>query len=262
MYGEINMEGKAVKIIVSVLLAVVIAGVIVFALSGRNGDRVTDPESNISDNVSDEATDNTSESTSEPTSEPVTQREIKDVETLVNYANPIPENWTVDLVDIRNGEQVDRRAYESLQKMMDDCRAQGYNPLVCSSYRTNETQVRLFNNKVQQYMDQGYSESAAKEEAGKWVAVPGTSEHQTGLALDIVSVENQNLNNSQLDTPCQQWLMEHCYDYGFILRYPEDKVDITRIDFEPWHYRYVGIDAAQEIKEKGICLEEFFEMYS
>ena len=256
------MENKAVKIIVSVVLAIVIAGVVIFALSDRNGDRVTDPDSSVSENASNEATGNTSEPTSEPSTEPVTKREFKDVEMLVNYAHSIPDSWVVDLVDLRNDEQVDRHAYDSLQKMMDDCRAQGYNPLICSSFRTNETQTRLFNNKVQQYIDQGYSESAAKEEAAKWVAVPGTSEHQTGLALDIVSVENQNLNNSQLDSPCQQWLMAHCYDYGFILRYPEDKVDITRIDFEPWHYRYVGIDAAQEIKAKGICLEEFHEMYS
>ena len=260
------MDSKTIKIIVSVVVAVVVAGASVFMLNRSYNEKITNLGSNggnsVSDNAVDEPSQPTNDPTSEPTSEPIPQREIKDVETLVNYANPLPENWTVDLVNIRNGEQVDRRAYEDLQKMMDDARALGYNPLVCSSYRTNDTQTRLFNNKVQQYIDQGYSESSAIEEAGKWVAVPGTSEHQTGLALDIVTVENQNLNDSQLNSPCQQWLMEHCYDYGFILRYPEDKVDITKIDFEPWHYRYVGYEAAQEIKEKGICLEEFAEQYS
>ena len=273
------MENKAVKIIVSVVIAVAILGIILFAVKNSNNEKITDSSNTVGTSTSEQTTDDATEAISEPTAEPsaasteptsepisstaaqTTGGSSKKIDILVNYENFLPEDWEVDLVDLRNGEQIDRIAYEPLQKMMDDCREAGYNPLICSSYRSNEKQTRLFNNKVQQYLDQGYSESEAKIEAGKWVAVPGTSEHQTGLTVDIVSVENQNLDESQLNTPCQLWLMEHCYDYGFILRYPLDKSDLTKIHFEPWHYRYVGTEAAQEIKEKGICLEEYDELH-
>ena len=242
------MDGQKIKIIISAVIAIAVTAVILFAISVAGDERVTDPEP-------------TSVATTIPTTETPSSEAGKNIVILVNYANMLPDNWEVDLVELRNGEQIDRIAYDSLQKMLDDARAEGYDPLICSSYRSNEKQTRLFNNKVQQYIDEGYSESEAKTEAGKWVAVPGTSEHQTGLTVDIVSVDNQNLDESQLDNPCQLWLMEHCYDYGFILRYPPDKSDITKINFEPWHYRYVGMEAAQEMKEKGICLEEYAEFY-
>ena len=86
---------------------------------------------------------------------------------------------------------------------------------------------------------------------------PGTSEHQAGLAVDIVSVEYQVLDEGQEDTPLQQWLMAHCWEYGFILRYPTDKSDLTGVGYEPWHYRYVGEEAAKAVTEQGICLEEY-----
>ena len=89
------------------------------------------------------------------------------------------------------------------------------------------------------------------------MAIPGTSEHQLGLAVDIVDKHSQVLDNSQADTPAQQWLMEHSWEYGFILRYPEGKSEITGIIYEPWHYRYVGKEAAAEIHELGLCLEEY-----
>ena len=91
------------------------------------------------------------------------------------------------------------------------------------------------------------------------MAVPGTSEHQLGLAVDIVDRSNQNLDESQEDTAVQQWLMAHSWEYGFILRFPTGKSDITGIIYEPWHYRYVGRDAAKEIYDRGICLEEYLD---
>lgn len=143
--------------------------------------------------------------------------------------------------------------------MMDACRAAGLSPLICSSYRTQEYQERLFNNKVDQLMAQGYSRTEAEEEAGTAVAVPGTSEHQLGLAVDIVDLNYQLLDHGQEKTDVQKWLIEHCWEYGFILRYPENKSEITGIIYEPWHYRYVGKEAAKEITEAGICLEEYLE---
>ena len=106
-------------------------------------------------------------------------------------------------------------------------------------------------------MAQGLSQDDAETEAAKVVAVPGTSEHQLGLALDIVDLNNQNLDESQESTPVQKWLMEHSWEYGFILRYPNEKSEITGIIYEPWHYRYVGVDAASEIHKLGVCLEEY-----
>ena len=104
---------------------------------------------------------------------------------------------------------------------------------------------------------QGYSEENARTEAGKVVAVPGTSEHQLGLAVDIVDIENQILDEDQEKTAVQKWLMKNSWRYGFILRYPNDKSNITGIIYEPWHYRYVGKEAAKEIYDLDVCLEEY-----
>ena len=141
--------------------------------------------------------------------------------------------------------------------MMDDARAEGLSPMICSSYRTWDKQRTLYDNETKRYMAQGYSKEEAEKEAAKWVAVPGTSEHQTGLAVDIVAQSYQILDKKQEDTPEQRWLMENSYKYGFILRFPTDKSKITGINYEPWHYRYVGKEAAKEIYERGICLEEY-----
>ena len=177
--------------------------------------------------------------------------------TLVNPWNELPEDWQVDLVTLSNGLQIDRRCYDALQEMMDACREAGYEPLICSAYRTQETQQNLFNNKVAKLEAEGKSHDEAVQEAGTVVAVPGTSEHQLGLAVDVVDVNNQNLTEEQEKTPTQKWLMANSWRYGFIHRYPNSKSDITGIIYEPWHYRYVGKDAAQEIFNKGITLEEY-----
>lgn len=177
--------------------------------------------------------------------------------TLVNPWNELPEDWQVDLVTLSNGLQIDRRCYDALQEMMDACREAGYEPLICSAYRTQETQQDLFNNKVAKLEAGGKSHDEAVREAGTVVAVPGTSEHQLGLTVDVVDVNNQNLTEEQEKTPTQKWLMANSWRYGFIHRYPNSKSDITGIIYEPWHYRYVGTDAAQEIFNKGITLEEY-----
>lgn len=176
---------------------------------------------------------------------------------LVNPWNNIPGGYEVVLTQLRDGQAVDQRCYPDLQKMLDDCRAAGLEPLLCSSYRTQTKQEQLFNNKVDRLVAQGYSRQEAPTEAAKAVALPGTSEHQLGLAVDIVDINNQNLDSSQEHTSVQQWLMKNSWKYGFILRYPTGKSSITGIMYEPWHYRYVGKEAAKEIYEQGICLEEY-----
>ena len=178
---------------------------------------------------------------------------------LVNPWNPIPEDYNPTLTQLINGQAIDERCYPDLQEMMDDCRAAGLSPLICSSYRTWETQEALYENKVQRLIAEGYDEETARREAGTVVAVPGTSEHQLGLAVDIVDMNNQSLDESQEDTAVQKWLMEHSWEYGWILRYPSDKIEITGIIYEPWHYRYVEKEAAQEIHARGVCLEEYLD---
>ena len=177
--------------------------------------------------------------------------------TLVNDRNPVPSTWTVDPVKLKRRQSIDRRAYTALQQMMDDARAQGLKPVISSSYRTNARQQELYTKEVGKYRNQGLSESEAKEKASGWVAIPGTSEHELGLAVDIVSEDNQNLDISQEETDEQQWLMKNCWKYGFILRYPTNKSDITHINYEPWHYRYVGVTAAKQIMQNNLCLEEY-----
>lgn len=179
--------------------------------------------------------------------------------TLVNPSHTLEAGYSIQLVELVNGQSVDERCYPDLQAMMDDCRAAGLSPYICSSYRTWEKQNRLFEENVRTLMAQGYSEEGARTETAKNIAIPGTSEHQLGLAVDIVDKNYQVLDEAQEDTAVQKWLMENSWRYGFILRYPTDKSDITGIVYEPWHYRYVGKEAAEAIYNEGICLEEYLE---
>lgn len=181
---------------------------------------------------------------------------------LVNPWNYVPEDYTVELVDIENGHQIAAEAYEDYLALMADCKAAGLDPVVCSAYRTYEYQENLYNRKVKYWMGLGCSEEEAAAKAGTSVAVPGTSEHQLGLALDIIDNSNWNLNESQAETATQQWLMEHSWEYGFILRYPDGTTEQTGIIFEPWHYRYVGRETAAEIHGLDVCLEEYLQMIS
>lgn len=180
---------------------------------------------------------------------------------IANKWNPVDGTMEegIELTQLANGHQVDSRCYPYLQAMMDDCTAAGYSPYICSSYRPYETQERLYNNKVARVMaaDPTLTEEEAMEIAATEVAVPGTSEHQICLTVDIVDANYQILDDSQADTPTQQWLMEHCWEYGFILRYPLGFIESTGIIYEPWHYRYVGVDIALEIRDEGTCLEDY-----
>lgn len=178
---------------------------------------------------------------------------------LVSAAHPLPEDFEApELTKLKGGHAIDSRVYPALQQMMDDCRAAGLNPVICSSYRTHDKQEELFRKKVNTLRKQGYSQEEAETEAARWVARPGTSEHETGLAVDIVDKSYQLLDEKQEQTPVQQWLMAHCAEYGFILRYPVEKSNLTGIGYEPWHYRYVGVEAAKAITEQGLCLEEYW----
>lgn len=179
---------------------------------------------------------------------------------LVNENHPLDTSYApAELVEIESERSVDKRIADDLEKMLADGAAQGLKMYVTSAYRDYEYQRTVFNATMNEWIQKGYSPLDAYDETKKSVAVPGTSEHATGLAVDIMSTEYEILDERQGDTQEQQWLMEHCWEYGFILRYPEDKADVTGIIYEPWHYRYVGKEAAKEIHEKGVTLEEYLE---
>ena len=181
---------------------------------------------------------------------------------LVNPWNYVPQGYTVELKSISNEHQVAAVAYNDYLEMITDCTNAGHMPVVCSAYRTQEYQQGLFDKKVQRLLkdsDHSYSEEEAYRIAAQSVAVPGTSEHQLGLALDIIDNRNWNLDESQAEMPTQKWLMENSWRYGWILRYPNEKSYITGIIYEPWHYRYVGREIAAEIHASGLCLEEYLQ---
>lgn len=170
---------------------------------------------------------------------------------LVNADHPLPEGFTVKLKELRNGHHVDERIYPELQQMFDDARAQGIYPFINESFRTAERQQEILDKYVANYEASGLSHEDAVSKALETVALPGTSEHQLGLALDLIAEYDGD------STATWKWLKENSWRYGFILRYPEDKEDITGISYEPWHFRYVGVEAATEITQQGICLEEY-----
>ena len=175
---------------------------------------------------------------------------------LVNRWNPIPDSgYPLALTELENGHAIDARAYTDLQEMMDACRAAGLDPMICSSYRTWEKQQELYENKIQRLLEEGLPQERAVTEAGTVVAVPGTSEHQTGMAFDVTTETNEGFESTEQ----YAWLRAHAHEYGFIQRYPANKADETGISYEPWHYRYVGRAAASEMNELGLCLEEYVD---
>ena len=172
---------------------------------------------------------------------------------LVNKEHALPEGYTVpEFTELRNGHKVDSRIYPDLQQMFDDARAQGYSPYITSSYRTKEEQQAEMDNKVNELMEEGKTKEQCIAEAAMVVAEPGKSEHETGLAIDVGS----DVGEAE-QTALWTWFNENSYKYGFIIRYPEGKEEITEKESEPWHLRYVGIDAATEMYNNGLCLEEY-----
>lgn len=176
---------------------------------------------------------------------------------LVNDTHPMEEGYKPKLADVGNGHQVDERIADFLKEMMEDAKKAGLNPMICSSYRTVEYQQKLYNEYMGNAVKEGLNYWEALKKTKDSTAYPGRSEHNIGLAVDIVSSSYTQLDKKQEQTKEAKWLAENCYKYGFILRYPNGKTDITGIIYEPWHYRYVGVEDAKKIKEMGVTLEEY-----
>ena len=181
---------------------------------------------------------------------------------LVNNRNVLTEGFAPDVSEIVDGQYFDSRAVDALYAMLDGAKANGYNTYISTAYRPYSAQAYAFFGKASQIAWGGEVEYAEAEEmARELVAYPGTSEHQLGLAVDIVDSSTTNLVADEVENlPVLLWLQEHCHEYGFIYRYPKDKEEITGW-YEPWHFRYVGTEAAKFIMENELCLEEFLDLY-
>lgn len=180
---------------------------------------------------------------------------------LINKQHPIPDDYDFKLGTFTSGMRCDERVIEDLLLMMQAAKKDGFNLVVRSPYRTSDHQEDNFNVRIRSYMRKGLSYMEAYKVTSQVITVPGCSEHEVGLALDITSETYLDLKQGFADTKEGQWLADHSHEYGFILRYPKGKEYITSIEYEPWHFRYVGREAASVMKKENLCLEEFWDKY-
>ena len=178
---------------------------------------------------------------------------------LVNKQNPVPEGFEPQLANITESQMADERIIDDIYMMMDAASEDGVDLMICSAYRSYDRQNTLFNNKINKLMKEGMSYLEAYKVGSMNVTVPGTSEHHLGLALDILTGSYTEMDDGFGDTDAGIWLAANAPDYGFILRYPAGKEEITGIVYEPWHFRYVGREYAKDITERGVCLEEYLK---
>ena len=185
---------------------------------------------------------------------------------LFNFENAIPQAYTDALlnggmVDVGNGQKMEERAAAAYLDMVAAAKADGVSLTALSGYRSNERQANNYNASIERYLAQGYSPDEAKRRTEGYYAIPGTSEHEAGLAMDIgdAGVPSANIQDSFEKTDAFAWLQEHAGEYGFILRYREEDFDTTHIHYEPWHYRYVGANHAAAIEKQGVTLEEYVQ---
>ena len=173
---------------------------------------------------------------------------------IVSRDYPLPEDFKVYPKKIQGDYEMDYRAANYFLDMKEAAAAEGIELTVISAKRSREYQKQLFDKEVEDFKAQGLTDEEAFEAAREWVALPGESEHNSGLAVDLNS-----LDESFEESDAFKWLSDHAHEYGFILRYPKDKVGITGVQYEPWHYRFIGVYHATQIKEKGITLEEYYD---
>lgn len=180
---------------------------------------------------------------------------------LINKQHTIPYDYEFTLGTIKGSMQCDERIISDLLLMLQAAGEQGVDLVICSPYRDINRQELLFERKIKNYMGMGMSYMEAYKVSSQTVTVPGASEHQIGLALDIISNSYYKLDAGFGETEAGKWLAQNSWEYGFILRYPEGKEHITGIEYEPWHFRYVGRDAAEVITKEQITMEEFWDKY-
>lgn len=180
---------------------------------------------------------------------------------LVNEDNPLPSDFEIETAEIYDEREVDKRIAPYLVEMLAAAKADGIHLKVQSAYRSVAYQEMLYEMSIERFMEKDMTREEATAATAKELAFPGTSEHNAGLAVDLNTRDSWELTESFENTPEFKWLKVNSYKYGFILRYPEDKVDITGIIYEPWHYRFIGVHHATKLTESGLCLEEYIEKF-
>lgn len=209
---------------------------------------VSQSDESVSDTASADGLDQTSDGQTDSTASSSDWRLL-----LVNSTHSIADDYSIDLTELRNGQSVDSRILTDLQEMFDAARSEDIYPIVSDAYRTREEQQALMDDTIQNYEDEGYSAEEATSKAEQVIAKPGTSEHETGLAIDITGDEDYGQDTDSV----LAWMNDNAYKYGFVLRYPSGKESVTGAAAEDDHYRYVGKEAAKVMYDKGICLEEY-----
>ncbi len=221
-------------------------------MTSGDAPETADSDVSQSNDASSDTTADTSDQTSGSTADNTTTSSDWRL-LLVNSTHPLADDYSVDLTELRNGQSVDTRILSDLQEMFDAARSEDIYPIVSDAYRTREDQQTLMDDVIQNYEDEGYSSEEASSKAEQVIAKPGTSEHETGLAIDIAGDDDYDQDTDSV----LEWMNSNAYKYGFILRYPSGKESVTGAEAENDHYRYVGKEAAKVIHDQGICLEEY-----
>ena len=242
---------NAKKALFVILLILLILVVII-----RTYKKDNDSYNNLGENTTQVSASTDDKTEDETSNEDKPKKEITDWRlTLVNYENLLPEDFEIEVANIDETRQFDARAIEYLNKMMNDMRKSGIsNVWVQSAYRSVERQKELYDNSVNKYINQGKTQEEAEKLTDEYINKPGSSEHNLGLAVDFNYVDNKFE-----DLKAFTWLQENAENYGFILRYPKHKEDITKISYESWHWRFVGEEHAKKMNELDMCLEEYVE---
>ena len=263
--GKYSMVFKRILGVLVLIAFSVLLGSVIFLRASVKAQPAPSPSPEVSQTPSAAPTPSPTP-TPTPTPEPYADKPDIDVSaweyTLVNRQSLLSETFMPELTSLENGQNFDSRAVDALKAFIAAARAEGLSVYITSSYRSYATQNSLYNNKVSQLISSEGSREAAEIKAKTIVAYPGTSEHQLGLACDIVDKYYEYMNESLADTALLKWMAEHCTEYGFVVRYPQDKTDITGVMYEPWHFRYVGTEAAQYMMKNKLCLEEFLALYT
>ena len=257
-----NKHVLQLSIILFLLIIIAVVVIVARKVIISDGQAANSETSEISNNDNSEQSQNTTNSTNEigteNSSNTVTASNnlslLDDWQIrLVNRDNPLPDDFTVELENLDASRKFDKRAIEPLKQMICDMRDQGIkNIWAQSTYRSIEYQKGLYEKSINKYLKQGKSQEEAQKLTDEYINRPGTSEHHLGLAVDF-----NNVDEGFENTKAYKWLLENASDYGFILRYPKEKENITGIEYEPWHWRYVGPEHAKKMKEQNLCLEEY-----
>ena len=266
---------KLARVIICILILTVIIRMVVKLIGDKSTENTVEVSGNVSTNqneiinsindVENEITESINnvqneitepiEKTENEISEPIVEPELDWELTLVNSNNPIPDNYELTLVSIDEYREFDSRAIGKLQDMLNDIWKNGItNIWVQSAYRSVDEQTKIYNEQVEYYKSQGKTEEEAKKLTERIINKPGYSEHNLGLAVDFNYVDSSFENANAF-----KWLKDNAENYGFVLRYPKEKEDITQVTYEPWHWRYVGEENAKKMNELGLCLEEYVE---